>query len=71
MQDSILKAFSIIFNYMFDGQESEPQLFEKQGFSSREMLIEECLVWVSKFIADIVDEETSDSVVITSGAIIG
>lgn len=56
---------------MFDGQESEPQLFEKEGFSSREMLIEECLVWVSKFIAAIIDEETSDSVVISSGAIIG
>lgn len=72
LQENILKLYTVLFSYTCVEQELDrsEKILEKE-YSSRLLLMRECLASVSKFMGDIIDEETSDMVLIAGGTLVG
>ena len=66
MQDHILNAYITMFNYIHEEKEFSPQ-----SSSSHLSLLQEYLTSLSHYITAIVDDESSDSIIVTCGSIIG
>lgn len=70
MQDNILKLYSTVFSFLSLEEYRQPQSVTKEGISSQ-FLEQECLTSLSKFIAAVVNNETSDKILIRSGTLVG
>ncbi|KAI9564565.1 hypothetical protein GHT06_008304 [Daphnia sinensis] len=72
MQENMLKLYTVLFSYTCVDQEfGQPEKDLKQEYSHRLLLMQECLKSVSKVMGDIINEETSDMVIIAGGILVG
>ncbi|XP_059353376.1 importin subunit beta-like isoform X2 [Daphnia carinata] len=72
IQENMLKLYTVLFSYTcVDREFGQPEKNLEPEYSSRFKLMQECLKSVSKFMGDIINDETSDMVIIAGGILVG